>query len=275
MRFLQHKEEAYWFYRYLSIVYDRYINPWFCTPAMRDQALGISGLDRRDLEVAEVGAGTGFSTEGILKFVDPKHVHALDQSDYQQAKAKRKTLLRDVHFYLGDAEQLPWETDRFDRYVSSGSIEYWPDPQRALAEAYRVLAKDGRATIIGPLQPRNRMARFIAEIFMLFPTREEYVTWYRTAGFVDITYITVRPDWIRSEEYAISIVGRKPQPGPSPWVAPAPRPSESLREKTSSRKSRALFLTRFLLGTIAGGFFLPIAVVNTAMKKWQQRRAVI
>lgn len=37
----------------------------------------------------------------------------------------------------GDAEDLPFETDSFDRYVSAGSIEYWPEPQRGIKEAYR------------------------------------------------------------------------------------------------------------------------------------------
>jgi len=37
----------------------------------------------------------------------------------------------------GDAEALPFKTDTFDRYVSAGSIEYWPDPQRGICEAYR------------------------------------------------------------------------------------------------------------------------------------------
>lgn len=37
----------------------------------------------------------------------------------------------------GDAEDLPFATDSFDRYVSAGSIEYWPEPQRGIKEAYR------------------------------------------------------------------------------------------------------------------------------------------
>ena len=37
----------------------------------------------------------------------------------------------------GDAEDLPFPTDTFDRYVSAGSIEYWPEPQRGIREAYR------------------------------------------------------------------------------------------------------------------------------------------
>lgn len=267
MRFLQHKEEAYWFYRYLSIVYDRYVNPFFYTEPMRDEGLTLADLNRRDLEVVDVGAGTGFATEGIARFVETTHIHALDQSDYQQAKAKKKETLHGVHFYLGDAEKLPWETDRFDRYVSSGSIEYWPDPQRAIAEAYRVLKVDGLATILGPLLPRHRAARLVAETFMLFPRCEDYLNWYREAGFVDVKYVFLRPKWVTEEEYGLSIVGRKPKPGTSPWIPPTPEPEESLRGKTSSHKSRFLFLARFAIGSIAGALFIPLAIVKTALRK--------
>jgi len=234
---------------------------------MRDKALPLAELTRSDLQVAEVGAGTGFTTEGIREFVDAKNIHALDQSDFQQAKAKKKPLLQGVSFYLGDAESLPWETDRFDRYISAGSIEYWPDPQRAIAEAYRIIKEGGSATIIGPLQPKNKLAAFIAEIFMLFPTLDEYVQWYKDAGFTEINYVFVRPPWVKSDDYAVSIVGRKPKAGPSPWVAPAARPAESLAEKSSSKRSGLLFLSRLCVGAIAGGIFIPVAVVTTAIIK--------
>jgi MPBQ/MSBQ methyltransferase len=39
MRLIQHKREAYWFYRVLSLGYDDWINPLFWTPRMRDAAL--------------------------------------------------------------------------------------------------------------------------------------------------------------------------------------------------------------------------------------------
>ena len=41
MRLIQHKKEAYWFYRFVSMGYDRWINPLFWTPAMRTDALGV------------------------------------------------------------------------------------------------------------------------------------------------------------------------------------------------------------------------------------------
>jgi hypothetical protein len=44
---------------------------------------------------------------------------------------------------LGGAEDLPFPTDHFDRYVSCGSIEYWPDPHgpRPVAHASSTTAK--------------------------------------------------------------------------------------------------------------------------------------
>ncbi len=269
LRFLQHKEEAYWFYRYLSIIYDRFINPWFETSEMIQSALSVAQLNRSDLEVAEVGAGTGFATEQIVKFVAPSHIHALDQSDYQQDKAKKRASITGVRFYLGDAENLPWECDRFDRYVSCGSIEYWPDPQRAIAEAYRVIKEGGFATIIGPLEPEHPVARFVANVFMLFPTKDQYLHWYKEAGFVDIRYVCIRPKWVAQEDYAISIVGRKPAAGTSPWMASgqAPFPVESLQGKSSSSQSLLLFLFRFAVGSFAGALFVPLAWIKTAIGK--------
>jgi len=71
------------------------------------------------------------------------------------------------------------------RYVSAGSIEYWPDPQRGIAEAYRVLKPGGIALMIGPLRPQNALGRFLGDTWMLFPEETEYIQWFEAAGFVD------------------------------------------------------------------------------------------
>ena len=82
----------------------------------------------------------------------------LDQSPHQLARAEAKPALARAAKVLGDAEDLPFPTDHFDRYVSAGSIEYWPEPQRAIAEAYRVLRPEGRAALIGPVRPGHPLA---------------------------------------------------------------------------------------------------------------------
>lgn len=51
LRLIQHKQEAYWFYRFLSIVYDHIVNPGHWTKDMRDDALAPANLDSADLKV--------------------------------------------------------------------------------------------------------------------------------------------------------------------------------------------------------------------------------
>src|SRR4051812_8989684 len=150
---IQHKREAYWFYRFLSLGYDRWVNPLFWTPAMRERALDAAHLDDPALKTLDAGAGTGFTTEGIVKRIDPANVTMLDQSPHQLARARAKPELAACAKVLGDAEDLPFPDDTFDRVVSAGSIEYWPDPQRGVSEAYRVAKPGGVVTIVGPVRP--------------------------------------------------------------------------------------------------------------------------
>jgi MPBQ/MSBQ methyltransferase len=87
---------------------------------MRDDALEPADLYSRHLKVVDVGGGTGFTTLGIVKHVDPQNVTLLDQSPHQLEKARQKEALKGVAIMEGDAEDLPFPTDTFDRYVSAG-----------------------------------------------------------------------------------------------------------------------------------------------------------
>jgi len=256
MGLIQHKREAYWFYRFLSLGYDRWVNPLFWTPPMRAQALAAARLDSRELETLDAGAGTGFTTEGIVEHVDPARVTMLDQSPHQLAHARRKPALAACAKLLGDAERLPFGDDAFDRYVSAGSIEYWPEPQRGIAEAYRVLRPGGMGLVIGPVRPGNRLLRRVAQAWMLFPTEAEYREWFERAGFADVRVSTVAPAWYRGRTpYAVAVTGSKPAPGPSPLALP--EPAERVDAPLSPRE-RVRFAARFALGSLAGFAFVPL-----------------
>jgi MPBQ/MSBQ methyltransferase len=256
MRPMQHKREAYWFYRFLSLGYDRWVNPLFWTPPMRAEALAGARLDSRELETLDAGAGTGFTTEGIVEHVDPGRVTMLDQSPHQLAHAERKPALERCRKLLGDAERLPFGDDAFDRYVSAGSIEYWPEPQRGIAEAYRVLRAGGVALVIGPVRPGNPLVRRLAEAWMLFPAEAEYREWFERAGFADVQVHSVAPDWYRGRSpYAVAVSGRKPAPGPSPLRVP--EPAERV-DAPMGALDRLRFAGRFALGSLAGFAFVPL-----------------
>jgi MPBQ/MSBQ methyltransferase len=253
-RFIQHKAEARWFYRVVSLGYDRWINPLFWTAPMRDAALALARLDDPRLEVVDVGAGTGFATEAVVGKVAPERVTMLDQSPHQLARARRKRALDDVSKLLGDAEALPFATDSRDRYVSTGSVEYWPDPQRAVAEAYRVLRPGGRALIAVPLRRAHPLARRLSDAWMLFPTEDEYVAWFERAGFDDIERVHVAPPWWDAhwDPYGIAIAGVKRRGGePQLRLESARADSEPI---TPAR------LARFAAGSLAGASFIPVAL---------------
>lgn len=272
MRFVQHKKEAYWFYRFLSIFYDKFVNPLFWTPRMRDESLALAELNDKHLKVIDVGSGTGFTTQGIVKFIPPKNVTCVDQSPHQMEKAKQKPDLQGCTFELGDAEEIPVPTDWFDRYVSAGSIEYWPNPQKGITEAYRVIKQGGIAVLIGPLEPQNQFARFIANTWMLFPSEDEYRMWFERAGFEDIKVHYVRPQWFRSEsEYGLAISGRKPESGESPLP---PASVEALAEPESEMTPlRWLQLIgRVVVGSVAGFIFIPIALFGYLQRSFDDNK---
>jgi MPBQ/MSBQ methyltransferase len=276
MRLIQHKKEAYWFYRFLSLGYDDWINPLFWTPRMRERALTAARLDSRDLETLDAGAGTGFTTEGIVAHVDPARVTMLDQSPHQLARAARRPALAGVRRMLGDAEALPFEADAFDRYVSAGSIEYWPDPQRGIAEAYRVLRPGGVGVVVGPVRPAGRLARALADAWMLFPSEEEYRTWFERAGFAGVALEPVAPDWYRNRRvpYAVAVSGTKPAPGDSPLTAGAGDRARAERvDAPLTARERARFAARLVAGSLAGAAFVPIALAMTLRARLHRRAA--
>ena len=70
MGVLEDKQRARTFYKYLSRVYDR-INPFIWNEAMRDEAIEWLDVGPED-RVLDVGCGTGFATEGLLR--ETEHV---------------------------------------------------------------------------------------------------------------------------------------------------------------------------------------------------------
>lgn len=134
IRLIQHKEEAFWFYRFLSIFYDTIVNPGHWTEDMRTDALTVAELNDANLkvrpslsfkyymsnarksccfrrfpplfatnyaqwcvpQVCDVGGGTGFCTLGVVETVKPENVTLVDQSPHQLSKAKAKPALQRV-----------------------------------------------------------------------------------------------------------------------------------------------------------------------------------
>ena len=227
MRLLQHKTEAYWFYRVLSLVYDRWVNPLFWTPAMRTRALAAAALDDRALRTLDAGAGTGFTTEGIVALVDAERVTMLDQSPHQLARARAKPALAPLREAArrrrGACRSARASSTATSRPAASSTGPTRSAPSRRPTAC---CASGGRALVIGPVRPANAVLRALADAWMLFPTERQYREWFERAGFADVELLPLAPSWYRSTRapYAVAVSGRKPAPGPSPLALPPPRP---------------------------------------------------
>ena len=261
---MQHKQEAFWFYRYLSNFYDKLVNPLFWTERMREKSLNVADWSQgKELKVVDVGSGTGFTTLGIVDRVPARNVVCVDQSPQQMERAMVKPGLEDCRFRLGDAENLPFADDTFDRYVSAGSIEYWPNPQEGINEAYRVIKEGGQALMIGPIEPVNPVSRFIANTWMLFPPESDYHLYFQEAGFENIDWTYIRPHWQQNERYGIAIVGTKPAPGKSPSRTHFSH-GRSLVEaepRGGWLGRNVLLVSRVFVGSVAGFLFIPMALL--------------
>ncbi|KAE9445809.1 hypothetical protein C3L33_22293, partial [Rhododendron williamsianum] len=139
------------------------------------------------------------------------------------------------------------------------SIEYWPDPQRGIKEAYRVLKIGGIACVIGPVYPTFWLSRFFADMWMLFPKEEEYIAWFQKAGFKDVQLKRIGPKWYRGVRrhgliMGCSVTGVKPLTGDSPLQL-GPK-AEDVEKPVNS----FAFFLRFILGAIAATYFVIVPI---------------
>lgn len=273
----QGKNEAYFLYFFIAHIYDGILNPWHWTAEMRASSLssGDFGL-AAGLKVADVGCGTGFTTIGVTEQgVKAADIHMLDQSHAQLSKARVKPELQDVAtITVGDAENLPtnW-TGKFDRYVSAGSIEYWPHPQMAIDEAARILTPGGKAMIIGPIRATNPVSRFFADLWYLFPEEREYESWFTKAGFTDIKIHQVTPDWYNGDRshgliMGCAVVGTKPDSWSQPQRQPQAVAPEGTKAETASIISILMALPRFVLGSVGGLYYALVPMLIFAKNAW-------
>jgi len=141
---------------FLARIYDRFMDATerACLSSWRADLLApLRG------QVLEIGAGTGSNLRhygtGVERLVltEPEgHMRAL-------LVERVSTLGLSAEVVSASADSLPFEPGRFDFVVSTLVLCSVPDPARALAEAHRVLADDGRLIFIEHVAADDRPDR--------------------------------------------------------------------------------------------------------------------
>ena len=117
------------------------------------------------------------------------------------------------------------------------------------------------------MPPGDRILRWLAELWMLFPTEAQYRDWFQHAGFEDVELDPVAPDWYRDprSRYAVAVSGRKPAAGPV--TARAARRGRGRRRRRWTGGAALTFAGRFVLGSLAGLVFVPVGAILSLRRR--------
>ena len=127
------------------------------------KSLNFSNGDK----VLDVATGTGDIAFAIRKKYKTE-ITGLDLSVNMLEVAKKKSKkfnIKDITFIEGDAENLPFENNTFDKLVISYGFRNLGDPKKGLHEFYRVLKPGGKVGILEFFQPKSTI---MAKVFKFY-----------------------------------------------------------------------------------------------------------
>ncbi|HEY6862917.1 MAG TPA: methyltransferase domain-containing protein [Burkholderiales bacterium] len=120
--------------------YERFMGRW--SRAVAPQFLAWLGPKPR-ARWLDVGCGTGILAEALLDLCEPASVTGIDASAAQVAQAARGPARERAKFRQADAAELPFADAAFDIAVCALTLNFVPDPLRALREMRRVTVPGG------------------------------------------------------------------------------------------------------------------------------------
>lgn len=162
--------------------------------ALRDELFGTQLelgvacclLDKHSI-VADLGCGTGRFAAALAPFV--RQVYAVDNSlEMLSAASSRLAVHSNVLLERGALEQLPLPSHCADTAILCMVLHYITEPERALAEATRIL-KPGGKLIIADLRPHERedFRSRLGHVWSGFG-EEQLCTWLGQVGLEPTTY---------------------------------------------------------------------------------------
>jgi ubiquinone/menaquinone biosynthesis C-methylase UbiE len=147
-----------------SISYDQR-----CIDYARDRFRKVVAPHERFERVLELGAGTGFFSINLALAgcLEGAAITVTDISEGMLEVCVENGRQHGVTLQAraGDAEALPFDDASFDLVIGHAFLHHMPDPQAALAEAFRVLAPGGTLVIAGePTRLGDRVAGVVKRL---------------------------------------------------------------------------------------------------------------
>jgi len=145
--------------------------------------------------IADLGAGEGAFS--LLLAQRAKRVIAVDTSakmvEFGRQQAKRQGV-KNVDYRLGDMEEVPIEDNSVDLVFFSQSLHHALHPERAVAEAWRILKPGGRIVLLDLAKHRFEEARELYADEWLGFSEVELEAAMEKAGFCGIQISVVHKE---------------------------------------------------------------------------------
>jgi ubiquinone/menaquinone biosynthesis C-methylase UbiE len=117
----------------------------FFSEAVREKALAVAGIQSGRL-AADIGAGTGFITEGLIR--EGLQVIAVDMSQSMLETMREKFgSAKGIDYRPGSAENLPIASNSVDYVFANMYLHHVDSPPQAIAEMVRILKSGGKLVL--------------------------------------------------------------------------------------------------------------------------------
>ena len=156
----------------------------FFSEAVREKAFDVAGVMPGKL-AADIGAGSGFVTEGLLK--RGLRVIAVERSEAMLEEMRRKFGEGGaVEYRIGEAESLPLEDGSVDYVFANMVLHHVDSPSAAIREMARIVKPGGRLIITDLDRHDFEFLRTEhCDRWMGFD-RPEMARWLAEAGLVEV-----------------------------------------------------------------------------------------
>jgi ArsR family transcriptional regulator len=137
--------------------------------------------------IADLGAGEGTFSQMLARRA--KKVIAVDNSEKMVeygAELARKHGVKNLEYRQGDLEAVPLRNGSIDVAFFSQALHHAQHPERAVAEAWRILKPGGRIVVLDLLRHNYEEARELYADLWLGFTEVEASRYLRQAGFKNI-----------------------------------------------------------------------------------------
>jgi len=164
----------------------------FYSENVREAAYAAAGI-QSGKTAADIGAGTGFITSGLLK--KGLEVIAVDFSEAMLKEMKRKFNGREkIDYRLATSERLPIENESVDYVFANMFLHHVESPEISIKEMTRVLKYGGKVVITDLDDHKYEFLRTEQHDRWLGFRRDDIANWFMDAGLKNVKIDCVGED---------------------------------------------------------------------------------